>query len=800
MKDYYRAVVIGGGVVGCSVLFHLAKLGWADVLLLERKRLTAGSTWHAAAGFHAMNGDANVARLQAYTVQLYREIEAMSGQDVGLHPVGGINTAATPERWDMLKNEAARHKAMGIESHLVTPSEIEAMCPIYDSSEILGGLYDPHEGYLDPHGATVAYAQCAKQLGATVKEGVKVEALTQLPDGTWDIETDSGKIRAEHVVNAAGLWAREVGAMAGVSLPLIPMEHHYIITDPLPELEQTDKEIPFLIDLDGGIYLRQEHKGVLLGVYEQASKPWALNGTPWTYGETDLLQPRLEDLTPELETGFRRFKPLERVGLRRIVNGPFTFSPDGNPLVGAVPGARNYWAACGVMAGFAQGGGVGLALAQWMTSGSAEGDIFAMDIARYGPYCSASYVRERVEEFYRRRFRIAFPNEVWPAARPLKTSPVYAETVAQGANFGCSFGLEQPGWFAGPGEDPTEHHSFRRTNAHPYVGAECLAARDAVGIWDAAAFGKYEIAGPGAYDWLLWLLACKIPAPGHIALAPMLRDDGKLMGDFTLMCLEQDRYWLVGSYYLQSWHMRWFQDHLPEHGVSIRNISDLTPALTLAGPRSRDLLVALGGDPSLNFLGVGAMDIASAPATVARISLSGELGFEVHAEAPCIRSIYRAAKNLGKQFGIRDIGFRSMLSMRLEKGFGIWSREFSPDYTPAMSGLDQFIDFNKADFVGRAATLAERDSPPQRSLKLLQVEAADSDANGFEPIWRDNLLVGFVTSGGYGYRTGKSLALGYVDAEVEPTEPLFIDLLGERRSAQILSEPPYDPAGERMRG
>ncbi|MEO6567556.1 MAG: FAD-dependent oxidoreductase, partial [Opitutaceae bacterium] len=732
--------------------------------------------------------------------QLYREIEAMSGQDVGLHAVGGINTAATPERWDMLKNEAARHKAMGIESHLVSPSEIEAMCPIYDSSEILGGLYDPHEGYLDPHGATVAYAQCAKQLGATVKEGVKVEALTQLPNGTWEIETDSGQIRAEHVVNAAGLWAREVGAMAGVSLPLIPMEHHYIITDPLPELEQADKEIPFLIDLDGGIYLRQEHKGVLLGVYEQASKPWALDGTPWTYGETDLLQPRLEDLTPELETGFRRFKPLERVGLRRIVNGPFTFSPDGNPLVGPVPGTRNYWAACGVMAGFAQGGGVGLALAQWMTSGFAEGDIFAMDIARYGPYCSASYVRERVEEFYRRRFRIAFPNEVWPAARPLKTSPLYSDTTAQGANYGCSFGLEQPGWFAGSGEDPTEHYSFRRTNAHPYIGAECLAARDAVGVWDAAAFGKYEIAGAGAHDWLSWLLVCKIPAPGRVALAPMLREDGKLMGDLTLMCLAPDRYWLVGSYYLQSWHMRWFQNHLPQHGVSIRNVSDETAALVLAGPRSRDLLTALGGDPSLSFLSVAAMDIATAPATVARVSLSGELGFEVHAEAPYISSIYSAAKDLGAQFGIRDIGFRSMLSMRLEKGFGIWSREFSPDYTAAMSGLDRFVDFDKGDFLGREAALAERDTRPRRSLKLLHVDATDSDANGFEPIWRDDHLVGFVTSGGYGHRTGKSLALGYVDTEMEATEPLFIDLLGEKRSAQILPEPPYDPSDERMRG
>jgi dimethylglycine dehydrogenase len=802
LPTHTRALVIGGGVVGCSVLYHLAKAGWTDAVLLERKRLTAGSTWHAAAGFHVMNGDANMARLQAYTVSLYRDIQAMSGQDVGLHQVGGINIAATPERWDMLKNEAARHKVMGIETHLITPAEIARMCPIYDAAEILGGLYDPLEGYLDPYGATIAYAKCAKLLGASVREGIKVTAMVPLAGGGWRVTTDHGTIDAEHVVNAAGLWAREVGAMAGVDLPLIAMEHHYIITDALPELEALGREIPFMIDLDGGIYLRQEHKGVLLGVYEQASRPWALGGTPWDYGETDLLPPRMDDLVPELEVGFRRFAPVARAGLRRTVNGPFTFSPDGNPLVGPMPGAPHYWAACGVMAGFAQGGGVGLALAHWMVHGQPDSDIFAMDVARYGAHCTKSYVRRKAEEFYRRRFQIAFPNEAWPAGRPLKTSPVHAETRAAGAHFGCAFGLEQPAWFAGAGGDTTEHYSFRRSNAHDAIGAECRAARDGVGIWDAA-FGKYAVSGPAAEAWLARLLAGRVPAAGEVRLAPMLREDGRLMGDLTVMRPDAGTWWIAGSYYLQTWHQRWFNAHLPETGVTLRNISDTTPTLVLIGPLARDVLRALGGDDcdnaSLPFMAVRRMELAGAPAVVARVCLSGELSYELHADAAYLATIYRAAKAAGAAMGIRDIGYRAMQSMRLEKAFGIWSREYSADLTPGETGLDRFVDFRRGGFIGYDAAAGARGSKPARRLALLQVDADDADATGLEPLWDGARLAGYVTSGGFGHRIGRSLALAYIDAAIAPGTVLATDLRGERRSVVVLDGAAYDPGGARMR-
>jgi dimethylglycine dehydrogenase len=801
--DRVKVVVIGGGIVGCSVLFHLSKAGWTDLVLLERKRLTAGSTWHAAAGFHAMNGDPNVARLQAYTVRLYREIEAMSGQDVGLHPTGGINIAATPERWDMLRNEAARHKVMGIDTHLVTPAEIEALCPIFDAKDVYGGLFDTNEGYLDAYGATVAYAKSAQKMGAKVREGVKVESLAPVADG-WIVTTSHGPIHAEHVVNAAGLWAREVGAMAGVHLPLIPMEHHYIVTGPIPELDGREREIPFMIDLDGGIYLRQEQKGALLGVYEQQSRPWALAGTPWDHGETDLLAPRLEDLAPELEYGFRRFKPVERAGIKRTVNGPFTFSPDGNPLVGPVPGLRNYWAACGVMAGFAQGGGVGLALSQWMTTGAPEGDVFAMDVARYGDWCTKRYVREKAEEFYRRRFQIAFPNEAWPGGRPLKQSPAHALTSAQGAMYTVGYGLEQPAWFAGHGIEPKEEYTFRRSSAHARVGEECRAAREAIGLWDAAAFGKYEVRGSGARDWIDRLVAGRVPVPGRVKLCPMLAETGRLMGDMTVACLAEDHFWLIGSYGLQAWHLRWFHGHPLPAGVTLRNVSDETCVVALMGPQSRALLQTLTDEDCSNaalpFMQLRPMDVARAPAIVARLAFCGELGYEIHCADRYAATVYGEALSAGATFGIRPIGIRALLSLRLEKSFGIWSREYSPDYTAAESGMDRFIDFAKPAFVGRTAALAARAAGPSRRLVTLEIDALDADAAGYEPIWHGKVLAGFVTSGGYGHAVGKSLALGYLNKEyLGQLDGYSIDLLGDRRPARVLAAPAYDPRGARMR-
>ncbi len=805
MKTHAQAVIIGGGVIGCSVLYHLTKLGWRDVVLCERKELTAGSSWHAAGGFHALNSDPGVSRLQSYTIDLYREIEALSGQDVGLHFTGGLNIAATPERWEFLQADHARHRVLGLKTELVGPAQIRELCPLIDASGVLGGVYDPREGHLDPYGATHAYAKAAVKQGATVYRHTRVLELNPTERGTWQVVTDQGNIEAEHVVNAAGLWAREVGYMVGARLPLIPMEHHYLLTDDLPELAQSGREIPLVLDLDGEIYLRQERKGVLLGVYEKDATPWALKGTPWEYGDTELLPPALERLEEALEKGFQRFPSLPHAGIRRIVNGPFTFTPDGNPLVGPVPGLKNYWAACGVMAGFAQGGGVGLALSQWMTRGEPDSDIFAMDVARFGPYASENYTIEKAREFYARRFQIAYPNEYWPAGRPAKTSSIHAELMAENAVFGVSYGLEIPLYFARKGESAIETPALGRSNAFARVKEECLASRNAVGVIDISAFGKYLISGKHAEAALNRVLAGRLPDVGQIRITPMLTTTGKLKGDLTTLRLAKDRFLVSGSGYLQSYHMRWFDEHLAGDGVHVQNISEQSAGLAIFGPRSRELLQRLTkadlANDALPFMNLVETSVALAPAIIARLSVSGELGYEIHVGTQYLRSLLNAVMRSGTDLGARHVGMYALNCLRLEKSFGIWSREFSSDYTPRMAGLERFIDFRRSQFIGRDAALEEREREPVRRLVTLEVDAVEADATGYEPILLADQLVGFVTSGGYGHCVDRSLAMGYLDCAVPANQSgLTITINGTERRCRPVASSPWDPSGSRMRG
>jgi dimethylglycine dehydrogenase len=803
MKTHAHVVVIGGGVVGCSVLYHLAKLGWSDTVLLERKELTAGSSWHAAGGFHAMNGDTNVARLQSYTIAMYREIEKVSGQNIGLHMTGGLSVAATQDRWTFLKAEWARHRVIGLDSELLGPREVRELCPIMDTADVIGALYDPNEGHLDPSGATHAFAKAAKSLGAEIERNAAVTQLERTSRGTWRVITNVGEIEAEHVVNAAGLWAREVGQMAGIALPLVPVEHHYLITGDLSEFDSLQQEIPVTVDLDNEIYLRQERRGVLLGVYEKNVKLWAERGTPWEYGATELLAPDLDRIADALAQGFRRCPAVERAGIRRIVNGPFTFTPDGNPLVGPVPGAPNYWVACGVMAGFSQGGGVGLALAQWMIHGECDSDVFAMDVARFGDFATRTYTHERVREFYSRRFRIAFPNEFWPAGRPAKTSPLHANLESHHAAFGVSYGLEIPMYIAPDRDSAIESPTFYRSNAWQSVAAECRAVREAAGVIDATSYSRYLISGPCAREWLDRLLASRLPSEGRVRLAPMLSAGGRLAGDLTLMCLDHERFLIVGSGYLRGFHLRWFAQHRPATGVEIEDLCDSHAGIAIAGPKSRELLSRVVDDDvssgSLPFMAVRQLDVGFAPAIVARLSVTGELGYEIYVPSRHALVVAQLIRAAGLELGARDIGYYALNSLRLEKSYGIWSREFSTDYTPAMCGLDRFIDAGKPDFIGRAAFLAAHGTRSPRKLVTFEVDAVDAEASGFEPVWRGDEVVGFTTSGGYGHTCGRSLAMGYVRDDLEISSPLQISVVGERRAARILAEPAVDPRGLRMR-
>ena len=809
MGSQYKVVVIGGGIVGTSVLYHLARAGWKDIALIERAELTAGSTWHAAAGFHALNDDPNIAALQGYTIRLYEDIERESGQSVGMHMTGGVSLAASEERWQMLKAERAMYETMDMETRLVSPEEIREMCPLVDPSGLKGGLYDAHEGYVDAHGATHAFAIAARRRGADLILRNRVLDLRQRADGRWDVVTEQGVIVAEHVVNAAGLWARRVGRMVGVELPVVPMSHHYLVTDDVPVLAALDREIVSVTDLEGFTYLQPLGKGALLGVYERDPRHWSTEGAPWDYG-MDLLPPDVERILPELEIGYARFPALAEVGIKRWVNGAFTFTPDGNPLVGPVPGKRNLWVACGCMGGFSQGGAIGLTLAQWMTEGDPGHDVFGMDIARYGAFASQErYLRDTTRQFYARRFVISYPNEELPAGRPLKTSPVHDLLAADGARFGVNWGMETPQFFAPGRADLVEDLTVRRSNAHGFIGDEVRAVREAAGMFDASVYARYEVSGPGAEGWLDRLLACKLPAVGRVRLAPMLGHGGKLMGDLTVSRLAADRFWLIGSYYLQEWHGRWFRDLLPPSGVTFTNLSDTWTGFALSGPLARDIVQPLVerdlSNAAFPFMSVAEMEVGLARAVVARLSLTGEVGYEIYVPAAGQRALLHALMAVGRERGLRHVGNRALDSLRLEKSYGIWSTEFTQSATPGMCGLDRHVAFDKPGFIGRDGALRERDAPSPRVLVTLDIEALDADASGFEPVKVDGRLVGYTTSGAYGHWVGKSLALAYVDRDVVAAARtgavagLTVDVVGETRAARLLSEPVFDPKGARIR-
>ncbi|MCV2894689.1 GcvT family protein [Lentibacter sp. XHP0401] len=800
MKSHYRVVVIGGGVVGTSVLYHLAKFGWKDVCLLERSVLTAGSSWHAAGGFHALNADPNIASLQAYTIDLFEEIQAESGQDIGLHMTGGLTLAGTPDRWEWLQSAYRTFQSIGIEDcRLVTPQEAGELCPIMSTEGILGGMWADREGYIDTTGTVHAYAGSAKKRGASIFEHTKVESLEQTADG-WRVITDKGEITCEHVVNAAGLWAKQVGRMAGIELPVAPLKHHYLISDTIPQLEEIDFEVPMTVDLEGFTYLRQDQKGVLLGIYEINHEHWALDGAPWDYG-IELFQEQTDRIETELTLGFERYPALQEVGVKTWVNGAFTFAPDGNPLVGPVRGKPGYWCACAVMAGFLQGGGVGKSLAEWMINGEPEADVFGMDVARFGDFAeNRQFIKETTGQFYTRRFVMTYPNEQLPAGRPLKMAPAYSDMTEAGCRWGVSYGLEVPLYFAP--KDFVETPTLKRSNAHDIVAGECKAVREAVGLLDIAGFSRFEVSGEGAEAWLDHIMASKLPAAGRARLAPMLSETGRLKGDLTVFNWGDGTWWIMGSYYLREWHMRWFEDHMGED-VNLCDVSDAMVGFSLSGPNSREVLEKLTVDAigDLGFMGCGTYDLGLLKCKVGRLSVTGELGYEIHCSAAEHITLRKMLLKAGADLGIREIGFNALLSLRLEKSFGIWSGEFTQGYTAAQTGMDRWIDWDK-DFVGKAAAQAEQNGKgPAQKLVMLEVEANGADASGYEPIWSGDALVGFVTSGGYGHSMGKSYAMAMVNSDltVEGTE-LMVHVVGAERAAKVIAASPYDPAGKAMRG
>lgn len=802
MQTTTRVAVIGGGVVGVSVLYHLTKLGWSDVMLIERSDLTSGSTWHAAGGFHTLNGDTNMAALQGYTIRLYKELEEITGMSCGLHHVGGVTLADNQERFDMFLAERAKHRYMGLETEIVGPEEIRKLAPITNTDGIIGALFDPLDGHLDPSGTTHAYAKAARMGGAVIETHCKVIETNPRPDGTWDVVTEKGTIHAEHVVNAGGLWAREVGAMAGAYMPLHPMEHQYLVTGDIPEIYELGREHPHVMDPAGENYLRQEGRGLCIGFYEQPCKPWAVDGTPWDFGH-ELLPDNLDKIADSIEFAYRRFPVLEHAGVKTVIHGPFTFAPDGNPLVGPVPGLRNYWSACGVMAGFSQGGGVGLMLAQWMVEGECERDVSAMDIARYGDWITPGYTRPKVVENYQRRFSVSYPNEELPAARPLCTTPMYDIFTSMGAVWGHQYGLEVVNYFAEGDEPRFETPSFRRSNAWEATRREVMGVREGVGINEVHNFGKYLVQGDQARDWLDLIMAGRIPKPGRVSLTPMLSPKGRLIGDFTVSCLSENVFQLTASYGAQAYHMRWFDQNAAE-GVRVENISDRLTGFQIAGPKAREVLLACTRDDlgSMKFMDLRRATIGMVECLVQRVSYTGDLGYEIYCDPMAQRALWDELWEAGQPHGMRPFGMRAMMSLRLDRFFGAWLREFSPDYTPGETGMDRFIRFDKnSDFIGRAAALAEREAGAARKLVPFEVDAEDADTHGYEPVWIGGKVQGFCTSGGYSHYAGKSIAQALIPAELAQAGlKVEIEILGKKCPAGLLDEALFDPDMSRLKG
>jgi dimethylglycine dehydrogenase len=876
VTDRVQAVVIGGGVVGASVLYHLTRAGWTDVVLLERSELTAGSTWHAAGGMHPINSDPTVAKLQKYTIELYREIEELSGQDCGIHLTGAVFLADTAERLDWLRMTDARGKYLGITSEMISAEEAARLMPIIDPSQFAGAMYDYEHGHVDPTGVTYAYARAATAAGAQIRRRTWARRIERTSQGTWRIglyDTSGGDLagssgtagapadssdtavddwlEATHVVNAGGLWAREVGRMVGVELPVLAMEHTYVITEPIDEIvahnERSGAELMGSIDFGGEIYTRQEGQGLLVGTYEQAAVAWQRQQTPWDFDKR-LLTPDLERIAPSLDTAFKHFPVLADAGIARVVNGPFTFAPDGNPLVGPIRGLPGLWSACGVMAGLSQGGGVGLALANWMTTGDPGFDVWAMDLARFGDWATRAYTATKVRENYQRRFSISFPNEFLPEGRPLATTSIYEPQRAAGAVFGDAYGLEVPLWFA-PEPGAVEDVTFGRSNAWPHVRDEVFAVRHSVGLMETSGFAKFLVEGPGARAWLTHLTAGRLPGPGRIALAPMCNGQGNLTGDLTIACLPaaggtpdgpvesvtggatanaatSERFILFGSGIAERYYERWFDADLAGwHGgpVWYRTLGTQMCGVAIAGPNSRALLSEVTdadvSNEAMRFGSFTNVDVGWSRVWCGRLSYSGDLGYELWMDAGHLRYVFELLVAHGASHGLRLFGLHALNSLRLDKGFGSWAREYRPVYDPFEANLGRFLRMARAsddgtDFVGRSALAAKygphgpqasRDLPPASMTLRTWTVPGPPDRTGFdaladEPIFCNGEPVGWVTSGGYAHFSDTSVALGYVPVEYANGGVDFgIEIVGERRTAHLIDDCLWDPAGAAMR-
>ncbi|PXW70375.1 dimethylglycine dehydrogenase [Loktanella sp. PT4BL] len=802
MRTHAQAVVIGGGVIGCSILYHLAKLGWTDVVLLERDELTSGSTWHAAANIHGLHDSTNISRIQHYTMNLYNALEEETGQSCGVFQPGSLYLAQTEAREHQLRLQAAKAKFYGMNFHEVDRAEAERLHPLVDFDGIRCIMFEPDGGNVDPSGVTNAYAIGARQRGAEIHRFTPVTATVPQPDGTWIVETPKGNLHTEWVINAAGLWGREVAQLAGITLPLLPTEHQYFVTETIPQIAALDRRLPSVADRDGEYYLRQEGQGLLVGAYEKDVRFWAEDGTPQGFGH-ELFADDLERIEDNMMRAIARVPAVGEAGIKRVINGPMIWSPDSNVLYGPHPDLHNYFCCNGIIPGFSQSGGMGLMAAQWIINGESDYDMFAWDVARFGPWADAKFTKARVGDQYAKRFAIHFPNEERSAGRPVRTRPVYEKQKAMGAVFGLNYGWEHPLWFA-DAPDVAETNGFTRQNWFAPVGREARMLRQAAGIIDISNFAKYLVKGPGAADWLNAVFANHMPkAVGRSCLTPLIGVNGGIAGDFTVTRLAEDAFMIIGSGAAERYHQRfWNAVPLPA-GTTFESRTDTMCGFNVAGPLSRALLAKLTdadlSNDAFPFMRSQQITVAGVDVVALRVSFTGDLGWELHCAQADQLQLYEALLAAGRDLGAGPVGSRALMSLRIEKGYGSWGREYSPEYWPQEVGLDRLIKVEK-DFLNKSSYLKIKDNAPRELLQVIEVtEVTDADASGGEPIFLpDGTPVGRVTSGTYGYSVEKSLSLGYLK-NVPAGTVVDVMILGKPHRGVVLAEPPFDPAGKRLR-
>jgi dimethylglycine dehydrogenase len=821
MKTHARVVVIGGGVVGVSTLYHLALKGWSDVVLLERAELTAGSTWHAAGLLPLFNMSYTVGQLHKYSVDLYKRLPAETGQDVSFHVTGNLRLATCRDRMDEYQKYCGTANTIGVPFQVITPKEVRELWPLIDlgdginTPEIVGALYHPDDGHIAPADLTMALRKGARNRGAEIYEQTEVTGVKRTVSGEWQISTNKGEIVAEHVVCATGNYARQTGRLFGINVPSIPVEHQYIVYDESPELrayrQAGGRELAVLRESDKSYYLREERMGWILGPYEAGAPARFADGVPDWFGKS-LFEGDLDRLLPHVEAAMRRVPSLANCGIKDIVNGPIAYTPDGSPLVGPAWGAKNLWLNEGHSFGITAAGGSGWQLAEWIVEGEPGIDMAAVDPRRYGPYTSKRYVVEKNEETYRNVFVIHYPDEERADARPAKTSPIYDRLARMGAVFGQRYGWERANWFAPPGVQPKDQWSFRRSNYFPHVGTEALRMRRDVGVIDLSPFTKHEVSGPGSEAWLDGLVANKVPTKiGRIALCHALTRRGGIRSEFTITKLGEEKFYVVSAGAAERYDSDYLQNLLPPLGagvnVALRNITTSRGCFVLAGPHSREVLVKLTDTPLDNgafpwLTGQIAEVGLATDVYLLRVNFVGALGWELHFPIEYAHHLFDALFAAGAEFDIGMAGMRAMESLRMEKSYRMWGTDLTPDYTPYEAGLDRFVRLNKGPFIGKEALEKQLAAGvPHRFVTLEVHGVVDADPLGNEPLYDlQGKLIGRATSGYYGHALAKSLAIGYVQSAFAPVgTELMIEILGQRKRATILVDSPYDPENKDLK-